>query len=113
MRRALIQDITEGGTLKDFRAAVEDALGASALGEGHIQTVYRNNVSAANTNGLMEILKDDLVRDEFPYLAYYAIHDARARPEHLAMEELGLDKTNVYRANDPIWQEFLTPWDFG
>jgi uncharacterized protein with gpF-like domain len=45
-------------------------------------------------------------------LAYYATHDARVRDDHLAMETLGLDGTNIYRADDPIWREYLPPWDF-
>ena len=31
----------------------------------------------------------------------------------MEMEKLGLDGTNVYRRDDPIWEEFLTPWDYG
>jgi hypothetical protein len=50
------------------------------------------------------------VADQFPYLLYTAVHDARVRPEHLQLERLGLDGTAVYRRDDPIWSLFLPPW---
>lgn len=112
IRAAVMEDVRDGGTLRQFRQRVEDALGASMLDPRHLEVVYRVNVAKAQTAGLMESLAHPLIHDEFPYLAYHATHDARARDDHLAMESLGLNGTNIYRRDDPVWRVFLPPWDF-
>ncbi len=112
IQAALVHDIHEGGTLREFRARVEQALGESMLSPAHIETVYRTNVGAAYTQGLTEILEHPLVGDEFPYLEYHAVHDSRARKEHREMESLGMNGTNVYRRDDPVMRKFLPPWDW-
>jgi SPP1 gp7 family putative phage head morphogenesis protein len=112
VRDAVMEDVRDGGTLRQFRQRVEDALGGSMLAERHLETVYRTNTAKAMTAGLMEALAHPLVADEFPYLAYHATHDARTRENHLRMETLGLDGTNIYRRDDPVWRTFLPPWDF-
>lgn len=110
--RLLVQDVARGGTLEEFRQRIDETLGESALNPRHLENVYRTNVAAAYTAGLVEILGHPLVADEFPYLEYHAVHDSRARPEHREMESLGIQGTNVYRRDDPVWQTFLPPWDY-
>lgn len=112
IRIALAADVNQGGTLREFRDQVEQVLGESLLTPAHIETVYRTNVGAAYTQGLMEVLQHPLVSDEFPYLEYTATHDSRTREEHLAMETLGIDGTAVYRRDDPVMRRFLPPWDY-
>lgn len=112
VQRALTSQALAGGTLADFEAAVEQALGASALHPAHVETVFRTNLMRAYGEGLLDTLRDPLVGGEFPYLEYVAVHDSRARKEHLEMERRGLDGTAVYRRDDPIWQDFLPPWDY-
>jgi len=112
IQAALVDDVARGGTLADFRRAVDDALGSSALTPAHIENVYRTNVAQAYTQGQAEVLAHPLVADEFPYLAYHACHDARVRADHLRLETWGLSGTNVYRRDDPIWERFLPPWDY-
>jgi hypothetical protein len=34
------------------------------------------------------------------------------RPNHIALEKLGIGGTNVYRADDPVFQLFRPPWDY-
>ena len=109
---AITTSVAEGGTLADFRAAVKGALGPDFLSAGHVETIFRTNVATAYSAGLMETLAHPLVADEFPYLAYYAVHDSRTRHDHLAMEHRGLDSTNVYRRDDPIWDRFTPPWSY-
>lgn len=108
VRSALVKDVREGGTLDEFREGVADLL----LPAHHLETVYRTNVAAAYSQGLMDVLSQPLAGDEFPYLEYHATHDSRTRPEHLQMEKLGIQGTNVYRRDDPLWQVFLPPWDY-
>jgi BMFP domain-containing protein YqiC len=103
----------EGETLEEFAERVADAVGGSVLSPGHVELTLRNNVMGAYTVGLMDVLRDPLVSDEFPYLDYAAVHDSRARPEHLAMETLGIGGSSVYRRDDPIWADYLPPWGHG
>jgi hypothetical protein len=48
----------------------------------------------------------------FPYQAYEPIHDGRVRDEHAELEKLGLNGTNVYRRDDPMWNYFTPPWGY-
>lgn len=112
IQAALVENVQQGGTLREFRERVDEALGGSALSPGHVELVYRTNLAAAYTAGLTEVLHHPLVSDEFPYLLYSAVHDSRARPEHLAMEKHGIGGGPVYRRDDPVIQTFLPPWDF-
>jgi len=59
------------------------------------------------------ILAHPIVTDGFPYRAFHAIHDARCRPDHRALETQGLDGTNVYNALDPVWAEIRPPFSWG
>lgn len=97
-------------SVRDFQNLMRDTLDVSPLSDSQLETIYRTHTGRAATTAKMGILNHPLVRDEFPYLLYVATHDSRVRPEHLAMESLGLDDTAVYRADDPIWNQFLPPW---
>jgi SPP1 gp7 family putative phage head morphogenesis protein len=110
VREALEHDVRHGGTLRQFRANVADALNGSALADHQVETLYRTHVARAYSAGQQEVLDTPLVGDEFPYVEYSATHDARVRPEHLAMEKLGLDGTAVYRSDDPTIRKFWPPW---
>lgn len=112
LRDHLTDAVAEGQTLPQFKRAAAAALDASALSSSQVETLYRTHVGRAQTAGLMRVLETPLVRDQFPYLLYSATHDSRTRPEHKMMESLGLNGTSVYRADDPIWDEFLPPWSW-
>ncbi|HYH63939.1 MAG TPA: phage minor head protein [Urbifossiella sp.] len=110
VREAVADDVARGGTPKEFAAAVREAIGASALADAQIEAMYRTHTARAYSAGQQDVLDHPLVTDEFPYLEYSATHDGRVRAEHLAMEQLGLDGTAVYRRDDPVWQRFYPPW---
>jgi len=114
IRDALAEDIAGGGALRDFQGRVLAAMDEqdAPLSPARIETLYRTEVGLTHARALANTLAHPLVADEFPYVAYHAVHDSRVRPEHLKMEELGLDGTNVYRKDDPIWDKFTPPWDF-
>lgn len=109
IQQALAADVASGGTLAEFRRTVDDALGESALAPGHVETIYRTNIAQAYAAGQVEVLTHPLVADEFPYVAYHAVHDDRTDPNHMAMESLGIQGTNIYRRDDPIWEKFYPP----
>ncbi len=112
VQAALAEGVGKGGSLRTFANAIGDVVESSSLSPAHVENVFRTNTAAANSAGLLNTLSDPIVQDEFPYLAYYATHDGRTRPEHLALEKLGLSGTNIYRIDDPIWQEFMPPWGY-
>lgn len=112
LQQALTQNVSQGGTLQDFRNAVDEALSNSALSAGHVENIYRTNVAQAYSQAQREMLDHPLVNDEFPYVEYHSVHDQRRRPEHGALEKLGIQGTNVYRRDDPVIQKFWPPWDY-
>lgn len=110
VRDALASDVAQGGTLREFRTAVADALESSGLSDSQVEAIYRTQIGRAQAGGLRAVLDAPLVASEFPYVEYVAVHDARARPEHRQMEKLGIQGTAIYRRDDPIWDEFWPPW---
>lgn len=109
VQRALRDDILDGGTLDQFRDRVDGAVG-SVLSDSQVEAVYRTHVGRAYSAGQVAMLDSPAVRSAFPYLRYYATHDSRVRPDHLALETAGLNGTGIYRSDDPIWDRYYPPW---
>lgn len=112
VREILAENVFEKTSRTEFMDRVERELPSLPISEAHLEQVFRNNVNAAYSDGGEKALADPLVGSAFPYRAYYPIRDDRARPEHLALEFLGLDGTNVYHFRDPVWLMFRPPWDW-
>lgn len=113
IRDILAENISEGADLEAFRKTVLEALGEGTfLSESHLETVFRTNIQSAFSDGQMVVLRHPLIRSGFPYAAYNAIHDHRARDNHLALEKHGIQGTNIYRIDDPVFQLFRPPWDY-
>lgn len=112
IRDVLAETIEEGASLQAFRQKLTDGLEGSFLGPAHIETVFRTNVQTRFNNAFRETANDPIVSAVFPYQEYIAIRDDRARQQHLDLEKLGLNGTNVYRLDDPFWNLFLPPWDY-
>lgn len=113
LRTRLTEVLDRGGTEDDFAAAVKSLAEEGPLSEARLKQIFRTNVSTALSNGQHAAANSYLVADAFPYRRYFATTDARVRPEHIALEHLGLNSTSVYRADDPVWIEFEPPFDFG
>jgi len=112
VRFQLNQELSQGPSLESFRDRVEDILLESPLAPGHLENVYRTNLQAAYRDGRETLRSDPVVAATFPYQAYFAVHDARARKSHRDLEKLGLNGTNVYRIDDPIWDVATPPIDY-
>jgi uncharacterized protein with gpF-like domain len=110
IQEGLVYAVARGETLRDFRRRVEPILEETPLSPGHLENVFRTNISTAYSTGMATLLQHPLVADEFPYLLYTAIHDSRTEDTHLEMEHLGIQRTAVYRRDDPIWEKFFPPW---
>lgn len=110
VREAVAEDVRSGGTLNEFRAVVDEALGASALSPSQSEALYRTHVARAQAAGQQDVLDHPAIEDEFPFVLYTAVHDSRVDVEHLAMESLGIDGTAVYYKDDPVIRRFWPPW---
>jgi SPP1 gp7 family putative phage head morphogenesis protein len=104
--QAMYQDGEVG--LQAMRSRAAKAV--SRLSPSHSELVYRMAVNSAYADGNDSAMSGH--EDVFPYVAYHAIHDDRARPNHIALESLGLNGTNIYRADDPVIRTFRPPWDY-
>lgn len=112
VRDTLAETLDKGTSFRTFREMVDEKLGSSPIGSGHLENVYRTNVQAAFRDGRETLLVNPVVSDVFPYQAYLPIRDGRVRKAHLALESLGLSGTGIYRRDDPFWDLFTPPWDY-
>jgi hypothetical protein len=93
-----------------FVKEVREKVLALPISDAHVEHVFRNAVNESYSQGMETVLEQPIVADGFPYRAYHAIHDDRVEAEHLALEKLGLNGTNVYHKDDPTWGRFRPPW---
>lgn len=114
VRDLLAEALRTGQSEADFADTVVARLvdEGGPLSEPHLEQVFRTNTAAALSDGQERALKAPMVADAFPYRAYFATTDTRVRKQHLELERLGLNGTNIYRADDPVWATFRPPWDF-
>lgn len=113
IREVLTENLERGPDPERFVEDVQKVLTSSdGLSEAHLNTVFRTNMSASLSKSMNDALNKPLVGDFFPYRSYYATTDRAVRPEHLAMETLGLSGTNIFNADDPVWRLFEPPWDY-
>lgn len=113
IRKVMGETIRDGVDLQTFRERVMSEVDTGTfLSDNHLEVVFRTNVQTAFSDGQMAVLKMPFVQSGFPYASYEAIHDDRARHEHLDIETLGIDGTNIFRINDPVFETFRPPWDY-
>lgn len=113
VRDVMARNIAEGVDLDSFRESVLKVVDESTfLNEGHLENVFRTNVQTAFSDGQMVVLNHPFVRSGFPYARYDAIRDDRVRHDHLEMEKYGIQGSNIYRVNDPVFQLFRPPWSW-
>lgn len=109
VRDVLSNTLAEGWTLAEFK----DAAGIqSFLSEEHAETVFRTNLHGSYSDGRLALLEHPLVSDAFPYATLDPIIDDRVRPEHKRLASTGINGTNVYRIDDPVFLTFRPPWDY-
>ena len=102
VQQAAASATVEGKDLDEFI----DAAGAeSFLSPAHAETVFRTNLSTGFTSGIERLLDHPLVGDLFPYMATDDIKDDRTTEYCEKMAVSGIQGTNIYRRDDPIWEE--------
>lgn len=112
IRETLAEALEQGLGKDDFIELIATRLEETSLAPNHVETIFRTNAMSALSEGKKRALDNPLVTDAFPYVAYSATHDARVRPEHKALETLGLQGTNLYRSDDPTIRLFWPPWSY-
>ena len=110
VRDAVARDLISGGGLRDFSRSVGPLLAEAGLAEHQVESLYRTQTGLARAAGMQKVLANPIVGEEFPYCAYDATHDARTRPDHMALERLGIQGTNIYRTDDPVIRRYWAPW---
>lgn len=113
IRDVMAETVRDGVDVQTFRERVLEAVDEGTfLSDAHMETVYRTNVQTAFSDGQMAVLKHPFVQSGFPYASIEPIDDDRARHNHVALATLGIQGTNIYRIDDPVFQLFRAPWDF-
>ena len=115
IRGHLVEAVAQGDTLEDFGRKVETDVGPDTfLSPAHMETVFRAATHGEYTAGMDRVLAHPMVGHLFPYAEVHAIHDPpRVRANHLAMETLGIQGTNIFRRDDPVFLKYRGPWDYG
>lgn len=109
IRQALVEDVREGGTLREFRQKVQEAMGRSWLSPSQIETVYRTNVGIAYSRGLDEVLKHPAVQGEFYFEKNVPIRDSRLSDICEVVSHSGIQGTGIYAIDDPEWNRVKPP----
>lgn len=109
VQEALGETLSEGWTLEEFKAACAPQ---TFLSENHAETVFRTNLHSLYSDGKMAIVEHPMVQDAFPYATIDPIGDDRVRKSHLLLRHSGLNSTNIYRIDDPVFKTFRPPFDF-
>ncbi len=113
VQQALAENVQEGADYEAWRTKVLAVVDEGTfLSDRHMELVYRQAIQSAFSDGQVSVLRSPFVRTGFPYAGYFAIHDDRVRHNHLELESLGIEGTNIYRINDPVFQRFRPPWDW-
>lgn len=113
IRDALAETVNEGVDFQTFRKKVMESVSTGTfLSNAHMETVFRTTVQTAFSDGQMAVLQHPFVRSGFPYASIEPIHDDRARHQHVELASMGIQGTNIYRINDPVFQIFRGPWSW-
>lgn len=118
IREALSATIQNGVGKARFKKELAKVFDVSPMSPSHQDLVLRTNVMSALANGRDTIGALQEIRDAFPFSEVIATHDDRVRPEHLALESLGLldihgKMTGIYWNDDTdFWNLFASPWSF-
>ena len=98
-----------GGTLAGFARRVREILGESTLAPHRIESIYRTSVAQAHAQGLHEVLGVPEVAAGFPYVMSEPIRDSRLSDLCRIVSKSGIQGTNVFRTDDPVWQRYRNP----
>lgn len=105
----LAEQISQGPEQRGFVKKWTAALGESPLGQAHMETVFRDTVQKHYAEGMDKMAAHPLVQELFPFVANEAIFDARLSELCRVISRSGLDGSNVYHRDDPVWKKYQNP----
>jgi len=114
--RDLIAEAIESGTsFPEFRAqllALFDRKGVSPPALHRLQLAFRQNLLQSYSDGRRETFNDPEIVSAFPFRRYLTVGNGtpgtnRVRADHAVLHR------KVFRWNDPFWNTFTPPWDYG
>lgn len=128
IRNALLDDLRNGGTERDFIRKLQPVLEAKGwwgkkevthetgvaetvrLGSPRrLRTIYQTNMQSAFMAARQAAMREAIATH--PYWMYVNVHDESTRHSHDVMGNFG--RGRVFRADDPIWDYIFPPNDYG
>lgn len=114
-REQLEASIAEGKTFAEFREtlyALLDTKGLPRPALARLRLAYHQNTMQAYSDARRAVLDDPDIAGAFPYRQYLTVGNGtpgfhNVREDHAALHG------KVFRWNDPFWDRFTPPWDFG
>ena len=109
VRDELAKVLQNGGTMKDFEAAVSKMTteaGVEQIAAFQLDTVFTTNMQKAYSLGRFEQLNDAATKSAIPYWQYMTVGDSRVRPEHAVLDYFAA------RNDDPVWAKIYPPNGF-
>ena len=109
VRDELAQVLQDGGTQRDFDAAVRKMTSEAGVAEINaftLDTVFTTNMQKAYSLGRYEQMTVPDVADALPFWQYMTVGDMRVRPEHRAIDGF------TARVVDPVWRKIYPPNGF-
>ena len=85
---------------------VQLATRTSPLGPGEMENVWRTNVASGRSRGLDHVLEQT---DLFPYEQTLVIDDANLTELCDTIRKSGIQKTDIFQRDDPVYQKFKSP----
>lgn len=109
VRDALAETLATGQSLPEFRSKVEESLGTSAIGLGHLENVFRTSTAQSLAAAQEQLAAHPVVADLFPYRQRLPIRDSRLSDLCYVLAESGIGGTAIFRADDPVWKKTRPP----
>jgi SPP1 gp7 family putative phage head morphogenesis protein len=109
-QQEIARGLKDRASLRDIRRRLLEIFeeeGVQAPGLGHLRTIMRQNMNGVDSIARTRTLKNPAVLAAFPYWQYVTELDSRVRPEHAALHG------KVFRADDPFWDHYDPPWEWG
>ncbi len=106
IKDALADVMDSGGTIEDFRNAVNDLTSEASvekLAQTQIDSVFQTAVQSAYQGGRLEQMSDPDVKAALPYWVYRTAGDDRVRESHDALDGFAA------RNDDPVWGKIYPP----
>lgn len=106
VKAELVKTLQEGGTLSSFRDGIDavfDNYGVTRINRNRAELIFRQNIQTAYSVGRYRQMTKPHILAARPYWMYEAVHDARTRPGHRALDGL------VFPADHEFWRTHYPP----